>query len=76
MLLCERHTGIITDGLLLFIVTVENNNESCKQEQAIHLLYKLLGACQFEKQGRTLAEVQACSPVRLQLVYPVNEQQN
>lgn len=66
VLLREKHTDIITDGLLLFIMTVENNNESCKQEQAIYLLYKLLCACQFEKQGRALAEMQACSPVQLQ----------
>lgn len=66
MLLGERHTVIITDGLLLFIMTVESNNESCKLEQALRLLYKLLSACQVEKQATALAEMQACSQVRLQ----------
>lgn len=54
MLLSARRTVIITDGLFQFIMTGKNNNESCKQEQALHFLYKLLSDCQFEKQLRAL----------------------
>lgn len=59
-LLGARCTVIITDGLFQSIMTGKNNNESCKQEQALQFLYKLPSACQFEKQLSALAPHQKC----------------
>lgn len=67
-LLGARCTVIITDGLFQFIMTGKNNNESCKQEQALQFLYKLPSACQFEKQLSSLAPHQKCKAA-LRLVY-------
>lgn len=53
-------TVIITDGLFQFIMTGKNNNESCKQEQALQFLYKFPSACQFKKQLSALAPHQKC----------------
>lgn len=65
MLLSARRAVIVTDGLFQFIMTGKNNNESCKQEQTLHFCYKLLGACQFEKQLRALARQKCTDALRL-----------
>lgn len=65
MLLSARCAVIITDGIFQFIMTGKNNNESCKQEKALHFCYKLLGACQFEKQLRALARQKCTDALRL-----------